>query len=113
MTWIMGQLVDLAADRRGAKRARLCLTLNSAAAEDGTGLDQVRMLDIALGGMMLHTDHPFAPGDKLVVELPEAGTVEAVIVWRRMTLFGCRFVKPISKAALAALLLRAEPRPAE
>jgi PilZ domain len=106
MAWIMGQLTDLAADRRGARRAKLCLTLDT----PGSGEGQVRLLDIAQGGMMLHTDHPFAPGDKLLVELPEAGAVEAVIVWRRMTLFGCRFVKPINKATLAALLLRAESR---
>jgi hypothetical protein len=109
MAWIKGQLVDVAADqdRRGAKRLRLSLAVDA----PGTAAGQVRLLDVALGGMMLHTDHAFAPGDKLLIDLPDAGTVEAVIVWRRMTLYGCRFAKPISKGALAALLLRAEPQP--
>lgn len=108
MAWIKGQLVDLAdsQERRGAKRVRLSLELDA----PGTSQGQVRLLDVALGGMMLHTDHVFAPGDKLDIELPEAGPVEAVIVWRRMTLYGCRFAKPISKGTLAALLLRAEPQ---
>ena len=108
MAWIKGQLVDLTArqDRRSARRVRLSLLLDTPGAGDG----QVRLLDIAPGGMMLHTDHPFAPGDALEIELPEAGTVDAVIVWRRMTLYGCRFAKPISQATLAALQLRAEPQ---
>jgi hypothetical protein len=109
MAWIFGQLVELrhGAERRGRARVKLCLDLPSPATPNGL----VRVLDLSQAGMMIHCEQTLEPGETLLVELPEEGTVKATIMWRRFTLMGCRFSKPLSRAAMAAMLLRAHPAP--
>ena len=41
------------------------------------------------------------------VDLPEAGLVDARVVWRRTTLHGCTFLEPVRRASISAALLRA------
>lgn len=45
------------------------------------------------------------------VELPHVGRTRATVVWNDERLRGCKFERPISKAALSAALLRSEPSP--
>lgn len=54
----------------------------------------------------METEASFAPGDKVIVALPEAGDVAAAVVWQSEKLFGCRFEEPLSRAALGAAQLR-------
>ncbi len=105
MGWILGQLIESgdAGERRSQPRVRLGLALDMPSGSRGL----VRVLDLSQSGMMIHCEHPFEPEDRLLVELPEAGTVEARVIWKRMTLLGCEFREPLSRAALAAMQLRA------
>lgn len=107
MGWILGQLIEAgdAGERRSEPRMRLGLELDMPSGSRGL----VRVLDLSPSGMMIHCEHPFEPGDRMLVELPEAGTIEARVIWRRMTLLGCEFGEPLSRAALAAMQLRAPP----
>jgi hypothetical protein len=58
--------------------------------------------------MMIHTTAELDVGEVFQVELPEAGQVEACVVWRRMTLYGCEFRSRVSRGAVSAALLQAE-----
>lgn len=57
-------------------------------------------------GLLLETQAALAVDEKLVLDLPEAGAVRAVIVWQSGALFGCAFEQPLDARALAALQLR-------
>ena len=43
------------------------------------------------------------------VDLPQAGKVEATVVWNSGEFYGCQFELPISPAALSAAQLQSEP----
>ena len=52
-------------------------------------------------------------GSALEVNLPEAGTTEAEVVWASGDFLGCRFINPVSQAAVSAALLRTDPSAAQ
>lgn len=60
---------------------------------------------------MLHAKARLAVDETFVVELPLAGLVEAQVVWRRNTLYGCKFLSPVSNAAISALMRTARRDP--
>jgi hypothetical protein len=104
MVWILGQLVDEphTEERRATPRMKMLLDTTTCPPPGHA----VRILDISCSGMMVNSDADFAPGDRFAVELPEAGEVTAEVVWRRMTLLGCRFRPALPQAAVNAALLR-------
>jgi len=68
---------------------------------------KVVVLDLSEAGLMLHASDDLAVGETFEVELPERGPVEARIVWKRTTLYGCEFLSPVSRAVISAALLQA------
>jgi hypothetical protein len=58
-------------------------------------------------GLLIETATDLAIGETIHVDLPEAGTSEARIVWRKGSFFGCEFLTPVSRAAVSAALLLA------
>ena len=89
-------------DRRRAMRRSLKLGI------DGRG-DKVTIHDLSVTGALLETTTPMLVGAAFELELPQAGSVEAVIVWNSGEYYGCQFTQPISPAALSAALLQATP----
>ncbi len=71
----------------------------------------VTVHNISAAGLLLQTDLALATGEALAIELPEAGLVDAVIVWRSEQLYGCAFEQSLGHAALAATQLRAGGAP--
>ena len=63
----------------------------------------------SIGGLLLETATPLSVGEKLELDLPEAGSVQATVVWESGSLFGCAFNQPLAKKALAAAQLRSDP----
>jgi len=57
--------------------------------------------------VLLETAADLTLGERLYVELPEAGIRAAVVVWIRGHLFGCEFQVPLTKNIVSATLLRA------
>lgn len=99
------------AEKRRATRRKLRLESRLKAARAPTN---VLVLDLSEAGLMFHADDELAVGEIFEVELPGAGSAEARVVWRRLTLYGCEFLSSVSKGTISALLLKAEPhRPAE
>ena len=95
-----------AADRRRSVRRALRL---GALAGDNAELATIH--DLSLTGALLETSVPMLVGASFEVELPQAGTVEATVIWNSGEYYGCQFELPISPAALSAAQLQAEAAP--
>lgn len=72
----------------------------------------VTVHNISAAGLLLETALELSVGEALALDLPEAGPVDAVIVWRSEQLYGCAFEQALGSAALAAAQLRSQPPPA-
>jgi hypothetical protein len=88
-------------NRRSSPRRQLSL----GAVLPGTG-DEAVIHDLSTTGILIETKADLATFEQLQLELPEAGTVVATVVWNSGHYFGCEFHKPISRAAISAALLR-------
>jgi Tat protein secretion system quality control protein TatD with DNase activity len=98
-------------DRRGSTRRSLHLNVENHRVDNGAG--QVIVHDLSLTGVLLETSAPLATGETFEVDLPEAGMVEASVVWNSGEYYGCLFKRPISTTALCAAVLRGSPRTPE
>jgi hypothetical protein len=67
---------------------------------------KVVVLNLSEAGLMLNSPDELAVGETFEVTLPEAGSVEARVVWRRFSLYGCEFLSPVSKGMISAVLLK-------
>lgn len=88
---------------RGAARRRL--RLNASAL---TGPDSVDVLihNLSLTGVLVESEVDIAVGEALEVDMPEAGSTAATVVWKSGDFHGCQFERPISPGALSAAQLR-------
>ena len=89
-------------DRRRAARRALKLGVTS-------GDQAVTIHDLSLTGALLETSIPMLVGSTFEFVLPEAGKIEAVVVWNGGEYYGCQFELPISPRALSAALLKSAP----
>jgi hypothetical protein len=90
--------------RRSARRS-LRLGLAS-------GADSVTIHDLSLTGALIETSGAMLVGATFEFELPQAGTVQATVVWNSGEFYGCEFERPIPSAALSAALLQSAPQKA-
>lgn len=90
--------------QRAAPRRALRLEA-SGLAPDGEETN-VTIHNISAAGLLLETGLALTTGEQLALDLPEAGIVTAVIVWRSEQLFGCAFEQALAPAALAAAQLQ-------
>lgn len=91
--------------RRSTRRV---LQLRAQAALPGGGTGNVTIHNGSTSGLLIETALPLEVGDEFQVDLPEAGEVAAVVAWSSGRLFGCRFEREISQAALSAAQLRSD-----
>ena len=94
-----------AGERRGSARRALRLAVDGHV----RGACQVTIHDLSLTGVLIETSTPLRAGETFEVDLPEAGKVEASVVWSSGEFYGCEFREPLSTAALSAALLRSPP----
>lgn len=92
-----------AGEQRGAARRSLRLDVDSAA---GDRQSRAIVRNLSETGLLLESETVLAVGEELLVELPQAGAVPARVVWARRPFFGCEFVRPVSRAAISAALLK-------
>lgn len=57
-------------------------------------------------GLLIETSATLEEGERIEIDLPEAGLTAAQVVWRSDRLHGCRFEAALSPGALAAAELR-------
>jgi hypothetical protein len=95
-------------ERRGGARRRLNFASTLALPRRAA---QATVLDLSEAGMMIHTGALLAIDETFEVDLledePAACGAEACVVWKRGSLYGCRFVSPVSRGAISAVVLRA------
>lgn len=91
--------------RRSARRVLRLRIASSSSAGDR----DVLIHNLSDRGLLLETDEELQPGDALIVELPEAGSTVAEVIWSRARFAGCKFETPLSTAAVSGALLRSEP----
>ena len=97
--------------RRAARRA---LRLGVEPMRTGSGTEEVTIHDLSLTGALLETSTPMLVGAIFEFELPQAGLIEAEIVWSSGEFYGAQFSLPITPAVLSAAQLKAQPSgPAE
>jgi len=95
---------------RTAPRRALRLEASGLAPDGGEA--NVTIHNISAAGLLIETVLELAQGEQLALDLPEAGVVNAVIVWRSERLYGCAFERALGPAALAAAQLQGVAPPA-
>lgn len=105
---MLAHFEDLAAQNDRRRYVRRALKLGT-----GAGGEQVTVHDLSLTGALLETSVPMLVGAIFEVELPQAGSIEATIVWNSGEFYGCQFELPITPAVLSAALLQSQPRSAK
>ena len=91
-------------DTRAA--ARMHMRFEAPGSFDGNEGTVVVIHNLSATGMLIETASDLAIGQRIIIELPEAPDCAATIVWRSEALAGCRFDRPLSRAALSAAQLR-------
>lgn len=89
--------------------SRRTLSLEVPAGSSGRAAS-VLIHNLSEHGLRLETDSRLGVGEVIRVELPEAGSMDARVVWSAGGFAGCRFQAPIPKAAVSAALLRSPAR---
>jgi hypothetical protein len=92
-------------ERRGAVRRKLAIESVLTASRPPS---KIVVFDLSEAGLMLHCHEDLAIGETFEVMLPEAGVVEARVMWKRATLHGCAFLTPVSRGTISAVLLKAQ-----
>jgi hypothetical protein len=102
-----GQLAhfESSAEPRGALRRKLRFDVQRVVTPGGPA--DVIIHDVSETGFLIETTSQLTNGEAIELELPHAGSSSAEVVWRSGDFFGCRFERPISRAAVSATLLRA------
>src|SRR3546814_4810890 len=95
---------DLADGARGA--ARMHMRLETSGSLGGHQGSTVVIHNLSATGMLIETSSDLDIGQRIAVTLPEAPDCTATIVWRSEALAGCRFDRPLARAALSAAQLR-------
>ena len=75
----------------------------------GDGPDDVTIRDLSLTGALLETSVPMLVGAAFEFELPQAGKIDATVVWNSGEFYGCQFELPIPPSVLSAAQLQSEP----
>lgn len=95
--------------RDARKSERRALFLETSGSLPGGLEANVLIHNMSTAGLLLETEKTLQVGDRLVLDLPEAGAVPAVIVWQSGFLFGCAFDQALDQSAVAAVALRSDP----
>lgn len=94
------------AQQRGADRRML--RLRATVSSPRRGQVPVEVLNLSTAGMLLFADKAiFEEGDTLTAKLSPEAAATATVVWSNDCFHGLSFVHPLSKATVAAALLKA------
>ncbi len=98
---------DSTSNRRASPRRTL--RLQALGTTSSQSAAPVVIHDLSRTGLLLETSAELAAGERIDVELPEAGAAQAKVVWSSGRFFGCKFERPIPPAALSSAILRSPP----
>jgi hypothetical protein len=107
MAWVGAVTTQTQTDEeRYAHRHHLSLTVR---VSNGGSASRVVVHNLSATGLLIEADLALEVGDEFDVELPEAQTTRAEVVWRSDDFCGCEFVTPLSSAIVSASRLRSLP----
>jgi len=66
--------------------------------------------DLSTTGLLFESQAPSAIGERLRIELPQAVSAAAKIVWQNACSYGCELEASLSRGAVSAALLKGEPQ---
>ena len=90
--------------RRAARRTLRLEVGTTSSSQEGT---PALIRNLSESGLLLETNARLSPGETVAVDLPEAGVTIAEVIWSDGGFYGCAFIRPVTKAAVSAALLRA------
>lgn len=99
---LVAKLATYPGDDRREARSRLWLNVPSDLA--GAEITNVIIHDLSRGGLLVQVDALLEVGSEITIEMPEAGSVAARVVWSSGSFFGCQFAEPISESVVSAAL---------
>lgn len=94
-------------DLVGRRAARRTLRLEVGATSSSQEGTPALIRNLSESGLLLETNARLSPGETVAVDLPEAGVTIAEVIWSHGEFYGCEFIRPVTKAAVSAALLRA------
>lgn len=86
---------------------RVTARFHAQACEDETRTFEVEMIDISQGGCAFRADEALDPGVRIWIAFHGLSALEAEIVWKTASGYGCRFVQPLHAAIFEHLRDRA------
>ena len=89
--------------------ARRKLRLGTSATGANRLVSDILVHDLSSEGLLLESRAALRIGESLAIDLPNAGSCTATVVWSSSKFYGCRFAKPLPAAAVSAALLKALP----
>ena len=97
--------IETSIDNRKRQRHKLFLEVEGG--EHGTASDAVLVHDILDTGLLIETTSELGVGEIIEVNLPNVGVMEAEIMWGGGQIYGCKFTRERTQAAISAELLGA------
>lgn len=94
---------SVASKRRSARRNAPLIVRGTTRSGDAI---ELLIHNISESGILIESETPLAIDERIEIDLPHAGPVQARTVWKSGELFGCQFDAPISPAALSAAQLQ-------
>ncbi len=91
-------------DVRSAQR--LDIRLKASLRETGTGKFSVDVLDMSVTGCRLETSFTLKVGARVWITIPGLAPLEAIVAWKEMYRYGCRFASPLHTAVLDHIVAR-------
>jgi hypothetical protein len=95
--------IETTVDKRRQRRHKLLLEVEARGPASLTGA--VIVHDISDSGILIETEARLKVGEMIEVNLPQAGLMIAEIMWIGGEIYGCRFTREISPAAVSAARL--------
>lgn len=74
--------------------------------EPGCGRTTVEILDLSATGFCFSMIGPLAVGARVFLHLPTFAPLEAIVAWRRQSLYGCKFLRPLHVAVFETIAAR-------
>lgn len=105
----LAQTFSTSEDQDDRLSIRRPLKLQTVVVQTSAELQLGTLLDLSETGMLLEVPSPMTMAQAVTVDLPESGLTCATVVWASGNYAGCQFLEPLSRKAISASLLRAEP----
>ncbi len=91
-------------DVRGAERRPV--GIRAQLRESGSTRLDVLVLDLSISGFRVESIYGIAVGARVFLTIPTFAPLEALVVWRRQTGYGCWFVHPLHPAVFDTICAR-------